>query len=303
MAIAELQFVSTYAAYLPGTNNMGVVVVGDGTAVAIDTGIDKESGRMLRRACEAAKLQLVAVISTHHHADHVGGNDYLVRNVPQLTVYAPAREAPFIEDPYLEPSYLSLGATPIAPLRNRFVMATPAPVHQRIDADTLCIGQREFCVVAVPGHSLAQIAVLCDGVCFAADSFFGDAVLAKYGMPYAHDVNAQCASFDAIARVDAGAWIPGHGELTTPDMLSATLARNQQIVRHSKDVVVQACHTPQPLQAVVASVQRVLGVQSSALAQYAVFASGISAYLAALHADGRVTVTLSEHGPLWQAVV
>lgn len=303
MATAELQFVSTYAAYLPGTNNMGVVVVGDGMAVAIDTGIDKEAGRILRRACEAAKLQLVAVISTHHHADHVGGNDYLVRNIPQLTVYAPTREAPFIEDPYLEPSYLSLGATPIAALRNRFVMATPAPVHQRITSTVLHIGQREFAVVAVPGHSLAQIAVVCDGVCFAADSFFGDAVLAKYGIPYAHDVNAQAASFDVIAQVDASTWIPGHGELTPRVALAATLARNQQAVQHSKELVVRACESPRSLQEVVATVQQMLGVQSSALAQYAVFASGISAYLAALHADGRVTVTLSDGGPVWQAVI
>ena len=144
--MSELQFLTNRAAYLPGTNNLGVVVVGDGTAVAIDTGIDKEAGRLLRRACEAAKLQLVAAISTHHHADHVGGNDYLVRNIKDFRVYAPRREAPFIEDPYLEPSYLSYGASPIAPLRNKFVMATPSPVHERIEATqtTLTIGAVEL---------------------------------------------------------------------------------------------------------------------------------------------------------------
>lgn len=300
MAPTELQFITPYTAYLPGTNNMGVVVVSDGAAVAIDTGIDKEAGRMLRRACESAKLQLTAVISTHHHADHVGGNDYLVRNIPNLTVYAPMREAPFIEDSYLEPSYLSLGAAPINALRNRFVMASPAPVHHRITTDALVIGERQFHVVAVPGHSLAQIALVCDGVCYAADSFFGDAVLSKYGTPYAHDVNAQIASLDVIAAVDAHAWIPGHGELTTRDTLAATLARNQQAIAHSKALVTQACQQPRSLQEVVATVQQSLGVQSQALAQYAVFASGIAAYLAALHDDGVLDVALSAAGPYWQ---
>jgi glyoxylase-like metal-dependent hydrolase (beta-lactamase superfamily II) len=277
MAPAELQFISQYTAYIPGTNNLGVVVVGD------------ESGRLLRRACETASLQLVAVLSTHHHADHVGGNDYLVRNIDQLEVYAPTREAPFIEDPYLEPSYLSLGATPIAPLRNRFVMATAAPVHHRINdrAAVLHIGQRELLVVPVPGHSLAQIAILCDGVCFAADSFFGDAVLEKYGIPYAHDVNAHT-------------WIPGHGVLTHRDGLVDTLARNRHAVAHAKTLVTDACQHPRSLQEIVALVQQRLALPSTALAQYAVFASGISAYLAALHADGVVEVTLTEKGPLWQ---
>lgn len=302
MAPAELQFIGTHVAYIPGTNNLGVVVVGAGSAVAVDTGIDKESGRLLRRACEAASLQLVAVISTHHHADHIGGNDYLVRNVPDLQVYAPHREAPFIEDPYLEPSYLSLGATPIPALRNRFVMATAAPVHHRISthATTLVIGQRELVLHAVPGHSLAQIAVTCDGVCFAADSFFGDAVLEKYGIPYAHDVNAQLASFDAIANVDAHTWIPGHGVLTNRAGLGETLMRNRHAITQAKALVTTACQQPRSVQEIVAVVQQTLGLPSTALAQYAVFASGIAAYLAALHADGVLDVMLTEAGPLWQ---
>jgi len=147
---------------------------------------------------------------------------------------------------------------------------------------------------------LAQIAILCDGVCFAADSFFGDAVLEKYGIPYAHDVNAQLASFDVIANVDAHTWIPGHGVLTHRDGLVDTLARNRHAVAHAKTLVTDACQHPRSLQEIVALVQQRLALPSTALAQYAVFASGISAYLAALHADGVVEVTLTEKGPLWQ---
>jgi len=302
--MSELQFLTTRTAYLPGTNNLGVVVVGDGTAVAIDTGIDKEAGRLLRRACETAKLQLVAAISTHHHADHVGGNDYLVRNIKDFRVYAPRREAPFIEDPYLEPSYLSYGASPIAPLRNKFVMATPSPVHVRLESTqkTLTIGAVEFGLVPMPGHSLAQIAVVVDGICYAADSFFGDAVLAKYGVPYAHDVNAQITSLTQVEQLDVTHWIPGHGVLTGRDAIADTIANNQQAIATSKTMVTAACGNGASLQQVVASVQGALGVTSSAMAQYAVFASGISAYLSALHADGVVTVELGKDGPMWRAV-
>lgn len=302
--MSELQFLTTHTAYLPGTNNLGVVVVGDGTAVAIDTGIDKEAGRLLRRACEAAKLQLVAAISTHHHADHVGGNDYLVRNIKDFRVYAPRREAPFIEDPYLEPSYLSYGASPIAPLRNKFVMATPAPVHERIEATqtTLTIGAVEFAIFPMPGHSVAQIAVVVEGICYAADSFFGGVVLAKYGVPYAHDVNAQIASLTQVEQLDVTHWIPGHGVLTGRDVIADTLAINHQAIATSKTMVTAACGSGASLQQVVATVQRELGVTSSAMAQYAVFASGISAYLSALHADGLVTVELGADGPMWRAV-
>ncbi len=302
MATVELQYVTARTAYVPGTNNLGVVVVGSGEAVAIDTGIDKESGRLLRRACEAANLELVAVISTHHHADHIGGNDYLVRNIAHLEVYAPLREAPFIEDTYLEPSYLSYGASPIPALRNRFVMATSAPVHHRIQSDVLTIGHTEFGVIAVPGHSLAQIAVLVDGVCFAADSYFGDAVIEKYGMPYAHDVNAQINSFDVVTALAAQTWIPGHGVLATREDLLPTIAHNRLVIAQSKTMICDVCRIPQSLQSIVTAVQQQMGKPSTALAQYAVFASGISAYLAALVSDGMLTVELTSMGPMWQTI-
>ncbi len=302
--MSELQFLTSHTAYLPGTNNLGIVVVGDGKAVAIDTGIDKEAARLLRRACESAKLQLIAAISTHHHADHVGGNDYLVRNISDFRVYAPRREAPFIEDPYLEPSYLSYGASPITPLRNKFVMATPSPVHERIEATqtTLTIGAVEFALFSMPGHSVAQIAVVVEGICYAADSFFGEAVLGKYGVPYAHDVNAQIASLTQVGQLDVTHWIPGHGVLTGRDAIAETLANNHQAIATSKMMVTAACGSGASLQQIVATVQRALGVTSSAMAQYAVFASGISAYLSALHFDGLVVVELGADGPLWRAV-
>jgi glyoxylase-like metal-dependent hydrolase (beta-lactamase superfamily II) len=298
--MSQLVFLNPRAAYLPGTNNLGVIICAPGRAIAVDTGIDKEAARLLRRACEAAGLQIVATLLTHHHADHVGGNDYLERNIAGLTCYAPRREAPFIEDPYLEPSYLSYGAAPIAPLRNRFVMATPSIVHQRIEPGALTIESVTLQIVAIPGHSVAQVAVVVDDVCFAADGFFGAAVLHKYGLPYAHDVLAQVASFDVVRALDVTHWIPGHGELQTPATIDATLAANRDAVAQGMTLVREACATPLSLQQIVARVQQRLGLQSSALAQYAVFASGVSAYVTALHAQDALVVELTSEGPLWR---
>ena len=298
--MSHLVFINERVAYLPGTNNLGVIICAPGRAVAVDTGIDKEAARLLRRACESAGLQIVATLLTHHHADHVGGNDYLERNIPVLTCYAPRREAPFIEDPYLEPSYLSYGAAPIAPMRNRFVMATPSVVHQRIEPGVLTIESVTMQIVAIPGHSLAQVAVVVDDVCFAADGFFGSAVLTKYGLPYAHDVLAQLASFDVVRSLDVAHWLPGHGELQSPETIDATLTANRDAVTFGLTLVREVCVTPASLQQIVARVQQRLGLQSSALAQYAVFASGVSAYVTALHAQGALVVELTSEGPLWR---
>ncbi len=300
--MTNLVFLSERTAYLPGTNNLGVIVASNKQAIAVDTGIDKEASRILRRACEAVGLTLAAVVSTHHHADHVGGNDYLVRNIPGLQVYAPRREAPLIEDPYLEPMYLSGGASPLLAMRNKFVMATPSPVHQRFDAGELTVLDVQLLTVPIPGHSLAQVAVVVDDVCFAADGFFGDRVLTKYGVPYAHDVAAQCASFAVVRSLAVTHWIPGHGEAVKRTELEQTIAANLAAITHSRALVLTALQTPKTLPAVVASVQQVLAMPSASLAQYAVFASGIAAYLNWLVADGAAVAELSADGLVWRRV-
>ena len=303
MAImTQLVFVSERAAYLPGTNNLGIIIAEGRTAIAVDTGIDKEAARLLRRACETAGLRLCAVISTHHHADHVGGNDYLVRNIPELEVYAPQREAPFIEDPYLEPMYLSSGARPLGALHNKFVMATPSPVHHRITPGVRTIAGVELQLIAIPGHSLAQVAVVVDDVCYAADGFFGQRVLNKYGVPYAHDVGAQIASFDVLTMLTVSQWIPGHGDAVDRAGLVSTLHENRNAVQHSRELVLAVIATPQTLPATVAAVQNALAMPSASVAQYAVFASGIAAYLNWLVAEGAAVAELSDAGIVWRAV-
>src|SRR5215218_2750503 len=137
--MALLQPIAGRTSYIPGANNLGIVATGDGGAIAIDTGLDKDTGRLIRKALDEAHLTLRAIVSSHHHADHIGGNDYLVRNVLGVAVYAPRLEAALIENPLLEPLYLNMGAQPIAQLRNKWLMAKGTPVQHVIDGERLAI--------------------------------------------------------------------------------------------------------------------------------------------------------------------
>jgi glyoxylase-like metal-dependent hydrolase (beta-lactamase superfamily II) len=99
-------------------------------------------------------------------------------------------------------------------------------------------------IVAIPGHSLAQVGVVIDDVCFAADGFFGAAVLRKYGLPYAHDVQAQLASFDVVRACDVTKWIPGHGELQSRESIAATIDANRESIHQGMVLIREACATP-----------------------------------------------------------
>lgn len=299
--MAILQQISARTFYIPGANNLGIVATGDGGAIAIDTGLDKDTGRLIRKALDEAGLTLRAIINTHHHADHIGGNEYLVRNVPGVQVYAPPLEAALITYPLLEPVYLSMGAQPIAPLQNKWLMAKGVAVDHLIEADQLTISGTTLDVIPLPGHSLGQVGLAVDGVCFAADGFFGPAILQKHGIPYAQDVGLQLASLGRIAARNDLFFLPGHGDLTPRDQLEELLAINQAAIERASAAVRAALADPGDLLTVARRVRVALGLQFAAIPQYAIFVSAVSAHLGYLVQQGSAQVVLGDEGMLWQA--
>ena len=297
-----LQPIAGRAHYLPGSNNLGIVLTGDGGAIAIDTGLDKDTGRSIRKALDQAQLTLRAIVNTHHHADHIGGNDYLVRNGAGITVYAPRLEAALIENPVLEPIYLNMGAAPLNALRNKWLMAKGTAVDQIIDGERLTVAGVELEVIALPGHSINQVGLAIDGVCFAADGFFGTAILQKHGIPYAHDVGAQLGSLDRLAARPELFYLPGHGDLTQRDGLEQVLAANQAAITRSTQLVREALAEPGELTAVARRVQHALGLSLAGIPQYAIFVSAVAAHLSYLEAQGQARVELADAGMVWRSL-
>ena len=296
-----LQPIDGRAHYIPGANNLGVVLTGDGGAIAVDTGLDKDTGRLIRKALDERGLELRAIISTHHHADHIGGNDYLVRNLPGVQVYAPRLEAPLVENPLLEPIYLSLGARPIAALQTKWLMAKGVRVGHLIDGERLEVAGVTLDVIALPGDSLGQIGVGVDGVCFAADGFFGPAVLSKHGVPYAHDIAAQLAALETLGRRSERFFLPGHGDLVPRDALPEVLAANRAAIERSSALVRAALAEPSDLTEIASRVQRALGLSFAGIPQYAIFTSAVAAHLSYLEALGAAQVTLADDRVVWRA--
>lgn len=108
-----------------------------GRALVVDPG---EAGPVLEAA--RSGLRPIAILLTHHHADHIGGVSELLRTWPHLPVFAP-------EDPRI-----------------------PDPTHTVGEGDVVAVGDWRFQVTAIPGHTLTHIAFHGHGLVFCGDTLF-----------------------------------------------------------------------------------------------------------------------------------
>ena len=108
-------------------------------AAVVDPGDASPVLNYLRRE----KLELAAILNTHHHADHVGGNAGLLREFP-VPVYGPRNESiPNVTHPLAEGDRVSV---PLLGL--------------------------EFGVLDIPGHTAGHIAYYGANLLFCGDTLF-----------------------------------------------------------------------------------------------------------------------------------
>lgn len=306
---------------LLGAVNSLIIEAPGGRAVLVDSGQDNDAGKRIRRALEQLALEPVAILNTHSHADHFGGNAYLLKRFPDLEVLAPEFEAAIISTPYLEPVYLFHGASPPKELRSKWLQGPASPVHREIAAGQLEVAGLQLELIDLRGHAHRQLGVRYRETLFAADGVFGEATLLRYPLPFAQDVSGQLASFERLTEYCQAATpggtgtiarlLPGHGELLTGTERIVELVRlNNETVTRAAEVVLTACSTKTNPAAtphgagteeVLAFTAAELGLEMNDLPRYHLNLCTVSAYLTHLRSQGLVEPHTTGGRLYWQA--
>ncbi|AWN22321.1 MBL fold metallo-hydrolase [Deinococcus irradiatisoli] len=289
--MAELQPLAPGAFMFAAAVNSLVLTQGRGVLV-VDTGLDDQHAKRLLRALEARQLVPSAILNTHSHADHHGGNATLLKRFPELPIYAPPLEAAIIQHPLLEPLAL-YGAQPPKELQNKFLLAPPSPA-QPIPAGTVTLGGVTVELVSVPGHATQMYAVQFGDVLYAADALFGTQALEKHPLTFCQDSAAMKRS--AASLLDLGGvrlTVPGHGEMSSD--LPALVAANLEAFGRVTAVVAGAAAVPRTVDAVLKEVCGVLGVQMTTPSAVVLNRSAVSAHLGELVQAGRLELTVQDN--------
>ena len=143
---------NTYVIWRPGRED----------CVVIDPGLDPEK---ILKCLENEGLSPAAMLNTHGHSDHIGGNETLKKKWPACPIVIGADEAQKLLDPSQNLSVM-FGAHLLSP---------PAD-HCVNDGDVYSAGGFDLKVAAIPGHSPGHVVFSVEGqnpgVVFVGDVIF-----------------------------------------------------------------------------------------------------------------------------------
>jgi glyoxylase-like metal-dependent hydrolase (beta-lactamase superfamily II) len=219
----RLQHLVDQVYYVPGASNVGLVVGECQQAFLIDTGVGTRSGRMLLQLLQDQGLHLAAILNTHGHGDHVGGNAYLVEQTKAL-VYAPLHDSVAIQHPIWGTMCLFCGAEPPAGIAVPRFAPAPCAIDQIVTEGPMKIVGVQVQVVPLPGHTGSHTGYIVNGVFFTGDVLAGEVELANAPLSYAYSVTRRLQSLEKLRGYSCQYYVPGHGEVRQD--IAALVERN-----------------------------------------------------------------------------
>jgi glyoxylase-like metal-dependent hydrolase (beta-lactamase superfamily II) len=281
--------------YFEGRINIGVYIK-DGKATLVDSGIDDDYARKVVNALNEKNIVISAIINTHSHGDHYGGNN-LIKERTGCRIYAPEKEAILIENPIFEPLYL-FGADPIDELKDKFFMNKPSRPDEIITGDK----NGDLKIICVPGHSINMIAVATpDNIVYACDAFFPESVLAKYKIPYLFNVKDTLSSLENLKVSDYDFFLATHGGLIAKDVAKKDIQAN---INKIKEVVLEIEKILEEKKT-IDEVHKYISVKYDlyvTVTQYFLNLSIIKAYLSYLKKENRIVCFIEGKELYWEKI-
>ncbi len=301
--------------YIPGATNVGVISVngkrGSKTkdVYLVDSGGDSEDAeRIFSELNELFPLEnggfnLVAIINTHSHADHCGGNDFFVKKTG-CQVWCSRIESVGLECSLLQ-SIITCGSMPLPHLQSSYYVAKPSKADKFIDenSEIKLRGGGKISFISLPGHYLDMLGVLFtdkngETVFFPGDAVFGRMHVLKYWISYLVDLGAFKQTLEKLDKTNFNWYIPCHGEAIR--RIQETVEMNKIAVLSTEYCILRALKderrlTFSELMKAVADMNDI----KLRTPQYLLIGSTIRAYLYYLYQENKIDCAMKENQLFW----
>lgn len=293
--MAEIQWLDEKTGLIPGPSSTLVMLSGEKSCILVDTGLNRDSGRKILKLLEKNDLFPVAIINTHSHADHCGGNS-LLKEKTSCKIFAPAGEADIVENPWWEPFYL-FGGSPVEELKVPFLMAQPSRVDFRVSPGRLKIADTEVDVISLSGHTPHQIGIDTGTFVFASDSVFSEDIWEKHRFVYFADIGMALNAIETLMGLDKPLILSHKGIYEKPeDILAFNRSKIEEMLSWVLDIVSE---NPLSTDEVLINLCKKLSVELNSEPSYFLARQILTGCLSYLKTSGKVKSRILKNRFVW----
>ncbi len=295
MADFTLKQLSNHTYYIASRSNIGIYEE-NGEAILVDSGSDKEAGRQALKIIKQQKWEVKLIINTHSNADHIGGNAFIQKRT-DCRIAAAELEAPFISNPFFEPSFLN-GGYPNKRLLNKFLLASPSKVTDIIPGSGP-IPDTPLEAVSLPGHFMQMIGVSTpDSVLFTADALIPEEIVNKYHIFYLYDIRSHFETLDMLKNREDIQFVPSHG--VPVRSITAMADNNIEKMKEIMDRILDFCAEPRTAEELLADLCTHYSLELNAN-QYVLLLSTIRAYQAYMLEEKKLEIIYNKGRMEWKS--
>ncbi len=265
----ELKHIKGNTYYIACPTNIGIYN-DNGEIYLIDSGSDESVARKIMQIINQNNWHLKLIINTHYHADHIGGNAYLIKKT-NCQVYIPPCEQIYLFNNELEANLLS-GGIPFKNNLNKFLKAEITPRENIVSQIPEFLEKIDLC-----GHTEGMIGIKTpDNVLFVADSLNSKELINKYHINYIYDLTNYLATLEKLSNIKCDYYLLAHGTLET-DLLDLIKVNSQNVLTNTK-LIVELLTTPLTITELLKKICDNYQIQLNAT-QYLLLMSTLKAYL------------------------
>ena len=286
----ELVQVGKNTFYLDNPTNIGIYLVNNKDVYLIDSGNNKDTGKKILKIINEHNWQVLGIINTHSHADHIGGNN-VIQNRTNCAIFSSEIENSFISNTILEPSIL-YGGYPFNSLLNKTLMAKES--SSILIDDNI---RNTFDVIELPGHSYNMIGLKTkDNIYFLGDCLFSKETINKYHIFYICNVKEFLNTLDKLNNLDGDLYILSHCKPVSD--LDSLIKVNRDKVLEISNKIYDLCSNKITLEDILQKIFTDYNINMNEN-QYFLIGSTIKSYLSYLYDEGKISYTFIDNKMYW----
>ncbi len=272
-----------------------IVELNEARCILGPTNVGLYKGYLIDTSVIDVPLDIAAILITHGHGDHFTWARTIQKRT-KAAIVAPKEDAFLIENPEINVRGMFNWARPPVEMTTKLFIGDACKVDHFTEEFPFTEGVTP---VHLPGHTMGHTGYLCDGVLFAGDALYPQAIWERHKLPYSIDVELTRRSLKTMQDMTFDWLVPSHGTIMSKQESAEQIELHLTRLAQIDDMIVRLLSTPRSTEDLIFLVLQELGIEDN-LARYWLSVTTIKGHLSGLVSTYKVAYTITNHRVYWQ---